>query len=368
MAGIECPRTGQMKGGVRITPSQPFAEEAQAFTTDAIMQTEVSIEVVDMDKWGSFVAYVHTLPKRDNFSVALCENGYASVHWSAEKHGYSHLLEEAETRAKNKNLNIWKDYVEQEQEITTPEASGDLKAISKKFTGMISDIPFPDLESDSNAIIISVQNTDAESTISRIQCDLNATLGQNPPITGSIQPRRGQVIAAKWPVDNQWYRAKVEKQDGTNMTVMFIDFGNKDEFKILGNIGQIPAGIDTAAFPAQSKQFKLAYVDYPKTKQNNEFVSFAHEELCHSLINQKVNFEVRYRGYNAAYESVSVRSEVGEDLVAELVQEGYIVVARKERINRELFGERSALQDLEREASRGHKNVWRYGDIYNDEE
>ena len=94
----------------------------------------------------------------------------------------------------------------------------------------------------------------------------------------------------------------------------------------------------------------------------------AHEELCHSLINQKANFEVRYRGYNAAYESVSVRSEVGEDIVAELVQEGYIVVARKERINRELFGERSALQDLEREASRGHKNVWRYGDIYNDEE
>jgi len=152
------------------------------------------------------------------------------------------------------------------------------------------------------------------------------------------------------------------------MTVQFIDFGNKDEFKILGNIGQIPAGIDTAAFTAQSKQYKLAYVDYPKTKQNNEFVSFAHEELCHTLMEKVVNLEVRYRSYNATHESVSVRSDVGEDLIAELVEEGYIVVARKERIHRDLFSERSALQDLEKTASRSHKNVWRYGDIYNDDE
>lgn len=61
---------------------------------------------------------------------------------------------------------------------------------------------------------------------------LNTKLRQefqsNPPITGTYKPKRGEICAAKYTVDGEWYRAKVEKILGSNVTVLYIDYGNRE--------------------------------------------------------------------------------------------------------------------------------------------
>lgn len=59
---------------------------------------------------------------------------------------------------------------------------------------------------------------------------LNAKFRQefqaNPPLPGSFTPKRGEICAAKF-IDNEWYRAKVEKIQGNNAQVHYIDYGNR---------------------------------------------------------------------------------------------------------------------------------------------
>lgn len=68
---------------------------------------------------------------------------------------------------------------------------------------------------------------------------LNAKLRQefnnNPPIPGNYKPKRGEICAAKYTVDNEWYRAKVEKIQGQNATVLYIDYGNREVHNLLHN-------------------------------------------------------------------------------------------------------------------------------------
>ena len=57
--------------------------------------------------------------------------------------------------------------------------------------------------------------------------NLRKEFAENPPVAGSHVPKRGEIVAAKYTVDNQWYRAKVEKVEKSHVaTVLFIDYGN----------------------------------------------------------------------------------------------------------------------------------------------
>lgn len=38
----------------------------------------------------------------------------------------------------------------------------------------------------------------------------------------------GDLCAAKFSEDNEWYRAKVEKVQGGNVSILYIDYGNKE--------------------------------------------------------------------------------------------------------------------------------------------
>lgn len=55
-----------------------------------------------MDKSGSFIGYMFVQTEQGlcNMSVALVENGLASVHFTAEKGGYYSQLRVAEEKAK----------------------------------------------------------------------------------------------------------------------------------------------------------------------------------------------------------------------------------------------------------------------------
>lgn len=68
-----------------------------------------------MDKAGGFVGYL--LVKNEagsfvNLSELLVENGFATVHFTADRSSYYNLLISAERKAKEQQLHLWKNYVE----------------------------------------------------------------------------------------------------------------------------------------------------------------------------------------------------------------------------------------------------------------
>ena len=55
---------------------------------------------------------------------------------------------------------------------------------------------------------------------------LQARDGLSVQLAGAYQPRKNDTCAAKF-VDGQWYRAKVEKVQGPDVAVLYIDYGNR---------------------------------------------------------------------------------------------------------------------------------------------
>lgn len=68
------------------------------------------------------------------------------------------------------------------------------------------------------------QGPDAE----RLNTNLRQEFDSNPPIPGAYKPKKGDICAAKFTSDNEWYRAKVEKIQGNNASVLYIDYGNRE--------------------------------------------------------------------------------------------------------------------------------------------
>lgn len=56
--------------------------------------------------------------------------------------------------------------------------------------------------------------------------ELRVEMTSNPPLPGAYTPKKGDICAAKYSADKQWYRAKVTKIEGSKITVNFLDYGN----------------------------------------------------------------------------------------------------------------------------------------------
>lgn len=64
-------------------------------------------------------------------SVALVENGLASVHFSAERSNYFRQLQSAEDQAKSRRLKIWKNFEDVKDEIKPEEDVSERKVEPK---------------------------------------------------------------------------------------------------------------------------------------------------------------------------------------------------------------------------------------------
>lgn len=67
-----------------------------------------------MDRGGNFIGWLHVDNK--NLSVLLVEEGLSTVHFTAESSKFYHLLTAAQDSAKQKKLNLFANYVEEEKE------------------------------------------------------------------------------------------------------------------------------------------------------------------------------------------------------------------------------------------------------------
>jgi staphylococcal nuclease domain-containing protein 1 len=83
----------------------------------------------------------------------------------------------------------------------------------------------------------------------------------SPPLSGAFIPKRGELCAAKFEDDGQWYRARVEKVSGSNVCVFYIDYGNRAIVDV-SQCAALPSGF--SADKPYAHEYALACVQLPK--------------------------------------------------------------------------------------------------------
>lgn len=69
----------------------------------------------------------------------------------------------------------------------------------------------------------------------------------------------GELCAAKFAGDDQWYRAKIEKINGNKVKVFYVDYGNRDEIPST-SCTSLPPGFNSDK--PYASEYALAFVKF----------------------------------------------------------------------------------------------------------
>lgn len=224
LGGISCPRSSRPAvGGAPAQEGEPFGDEALAFVREKILQRDVSLKVDTTDKAGAAVIGWLWTEQNVNLSVALVEEGLASVHFSADKSEYYRALKSAEDAAKKDKKKIWANYVEVEQTEEVKEDDKDDKVVERKvnYEKVVVTEVTPELH-------FFVQHSDQGAKLEALMSKLRQEFQTSPPLPGAYTAKRNDLCAAQFTEDNEWYRAKIERIQGSNAVVLYVDYGNKE--------------------------------------------------------------------------------------------------------------------------------------------
>lgn len=224
LAGISCPRSSRPAvGGAPAQEGEPFGDEALSFVREKILQRDVSVHIDTTDKAGTSVIGWLWTDQNVNLSVALVEEGLATVHFSAEKTEYYRQLKSAEDAAKAAKKKVWANYVEVEETEEVKEEEKDDKVVERKVHHekiVITEI--------SPELLFYVQQTEQGAKLEALLSKLRQEFQSSPPLSGAFTPKKNDLCAAQFTEDNEWYRARVERVQGSNATVLYVDYGNKE--------------------------------------------------------------------------------------------------------------------------------------------
>lgn len=159
---------------------------------------------------------------------------------------------------------------------------------------------------------------------------LNVKLRQefqaNPPLPGAYNPKRGDTCAAKYTVDNEWYRAKVEKVQGATAIILYVDYGNRETISV-SRLASLPAAY--ASEKPYAHEYSLACVNFPK---DPEYKAFAIQYFREDSAVSKLLLNVEYRIQGSPPFASLLTEGQDEDLAKNLIMEGLLLVEnRRER-------------------------------------
>ncbi|XP_075530608.1 staphylococcal nuclease domain-containing protein 1 [Dermacentor variabilis] len=346
LAGISCPRAGRQQAGQTI-PGEKFGEEALQFTKSLCLQREVEVVADGIDKAGNFIGWLTV--EGVNLSVALVKEGLATVHFTAERSVHYRALQLAEEQAKQQRLKIWEDYEETEdtkpQEVIT-DRKGNYRNV------LVTEVK-PDLS-------FYVQFFDDGPKLEEMTKLLRQELAEHPPVSGAYTPKKGEVCAARFSEDQQWYRARVEKvQPSGSVEIFFIDYGNRDTVDP-SSLASLPS-LGIRDVPPAAREYTLALVALPKDPEQAQEAVHAFQEEVLGEPQLQLNVEYRVGGQ----EYVTLLTSSGNDVGKALLQEGWVLLEeRRDRHLQELLQEYTAARDS---AKAKRLNLWCYGDVTEDD-
>ncbi|KAA1117277.1 hypothetical protein PGT21_001942 [Puccinia graminis f. sp. tritici] len=312
LSGIKCPKTARHPG----ERNEPFGLEALDFSNRYAMQRDVEVEIESTDKSGGLF-----LNKTDNLALLLVKEGLASCNeFSLERSPYGKDLKSAEDDAKQNHKNILKNG-------GIPE-----------LTSLMADF---------------------------------AVYHRSAPISSTPAGayKAGDLVSAKFSVDNAWYRAKIRKNlpHKKEAEVVFIDYGNS-EVVSHGNIRSLDPRFKS--LPPQAKEATLSFVKLlgPDTEYGSEaldhFRSLVEGQTLVANIDYRdpsQNGRLHLSLYDTADSPTSTSS-----LNHRLVREGFALINLKAPYRSAYQEQYSALENAKQEAKRNRAGAYEFGDAFDD--
>ncbi|CAG5039791.1 unnamed protein product [Parnassius apollo] len=349
LAGINCPRGARPSaGGGPMQNAEPYGEEALQFTKEKCLQRDVVITIEEIDKAGSFFGWLWV--ENENLSVSLVEHGLASMHHTAETSEFARAIKSGEENAKKKRIGIWKDYVEIEKE-SEKERNAPVQDRILKYEKVVITEVTPEGS-------FYAQNIDLGPKLEALMEKIHLEFKTNAPLPGSYVPRRGNICAARFTLDDQWYRAKVEKiADDKKAHIFYIDYGNREVVSYT-RLAVLPPGTETD--PPYANEYVLSCVRFPSDPDDR---LEAVRAFSIDTLNKKLLLNVESRGSPPAVTIVDMNTNV--DIGKNLIKEGLVLMenTREQR----LAGLVSEYRAAQEHAKSSRLNLWRHGDITEDD-
>lgn len=271
LSGIRAPRSARNPG----EKADAFGQEAHDFAARRCMQRDVEIDVENTDKMGGFIGTLYV--NRENFAKLLLEEGFASVHgYSAEQSGNATELRAAEQKAKDARKGIWHDYdpnrAESANESPRPSspATGGAGATSSSAPAEAKqdyrDVLITHVET-TGALKMQVISPTTTTALTSLMNDFRAfhlSPAHATPLPAA--PKAGELVAARFSEDGEWYRARVRRNDreARRADVVFIDYGNAESLPWSGLRPLSQPQFNLQALRAQAVDAQLSFCQLPR--------------------------------------------------------------------------------------------------------
>jgi staphylococcal nuclease domain-containing protein 1 len=368
LSGIRAPRSARND----TDKGEPFGKEAHEFANKRLQQRDVEIDVEDCDKVGGFIGTLYV--NRENFAKTLVEEGLASVHaYSAERAGNANELFAAEQRAKEGKKGLWHDYDPSQDE----DAQATTAAATEPTNG---DAAAPRRKDYRDVIVTHVEESgrlkfqEIGSGTSALT-SLMSAFGKfhlNPANSAGVpNPKAGEFVAAKFSADDQWYRARIRRNDreAKKAEVVYVDYGNSEtipwsRLRPLSQTEFLPSKLKPQAQEAQ-----LSYIQLP---QNPEYLAEAVNFISQETADRQLVANVDQADkdgtlYVTLFDPKSSKGPA-DSINADVIDEGLAMVPKKlkawERSGGDVLAALKKKQDVAKEERRGQ---WEYGDLTEDD-
>jgi staphylococcal nuclease domain-containing protein 1 len=368
LSGIKVPKSARNPGDV----SEPFGQEAHDFANRRCMQRDVEIDVENTDKVGGFIGTMYV--GRENFARALVEEGLAEVHvYSAEQSGHSNELFAAEKKAKEEKKGMWhnwdpsKDVDEDAGPAlnSTGALNGDA-AVSAPRQKDYRDVMVTHVDEAGKLKIQQVgPGTAALTELMTAFKSFHLNKANEQPLAGP--PKVGDIVAAKFTADNDWYRARVRRVDreAKKADVTYLDYGNSETIPWTRLRPLSQPQFSTQKVKPQAVDAVLSHLQFPTTAHYLEdAVSFISQQTDGRQLVANVDFISEGTLYLTL---MGPDSSLEQSINAEVIREGLAMVPRKlkswEKADSETL---TRLKKLEEEAKAGRLGMWEYGELDED--
>ena len=373
LSGIRAPRSARNPQ----EKAEPFGQEAHDFANRRCNQRDVEIDVENTDKTGGFIGTLYV--NRESFAKVLLDEGLASVHaYSAEQSGNANELFAAEKKAKEAHKGMWHDWEPSQEDDGESQEHITANGTNGATNGDSTAAP---LKKDYRDVIVTHIDDSCHlkfqligSGTSSLTTLMSAfrTFHLSPSNSRALPtaPKAGDIVAAKFSEDGEWYRARIRRndRDAKKADVLFIDYGNSETLPWTSLRPLNEPQFSTQKLKPQAVEAQLSFLQFPSSP---EYLHDAVAFLSQATAGKELVASVDFTEKDGTLWCTVFDPEKGEDesksFNAEVVSEGLAMVSRKlkpwEARRTDLIKGMRAKED---EAKEERKGMWEYGDLTED--
>jgi staphylococcal nuclease domain-containing protein 1 len=184
-------------------------------------------------------------------------------------------------------------------------------------------------------------------------------------------PKAGDFVSARFSEDNEWYRARIRRNDRENKTaeVTYIDYGNSEmiPWSRLRTLDQSRFGVQKLR--AQAMDAVFSFLQFPTSP---EYLREAVNIITDSTADRQLVANVDYIDPREGTLYVTLfdpkqSASLNESVNADIITEGYAMVPKKlktwERAAVDILDD---LREREIDAKDNRRGQWEYGDLTED--